>query len=248
MINVIINADDFGLNQSCTRAICKAFQKGIITDTTMVANGTAFDEAVEDIRKYNLEDKIGIHFNLTEGKPLTEMITAMPAFVKNGVFHGKINRAKCLSKVEKNAVYKELSAQIQKLEQAGIAVNHADSHHHIHTGIFIAPIFAQVCREHGIKKVRLHRNIGDISIIKRFLKSSYNIWLHMKKFDTTVYFGAMQDVETVGLKNNLEIMVHPEFDKEGNLIDKYVEKDRFNIGKQLALPAGEYTLRGYREL
>lgn len=35
----IINADDFGQTESCTRAIYEAFQKGLITDTTMVANG-----------------------------------------------------------------------------------------------------------------------------------------------------------------------------------------------------------------
>ena len=38
---VIINADDFGQTESCTRAIYEAFQKGLITDTTMVANGEA---------------------------------------------------------------------------------------------------------------------------------------------------------------------------------------------------------------
>ena len=46
MQGVIINADDFGLNEHCSLAIAEAFKKGLITDTTMVANGEYFDDAV----------------------------------------------------------------------------------------------------------------------------------------------------------------------------------------------------------
>ena len=44
---LIINADDFGMNESCNRAIVLAFQKGIITDTTLMANGHAYVHAIE---------------------------------------------------------------------------------------------------------------------------------------------------------------------------------------------------------
>jgi len=43
---VIINADDFGMSESCSRAIALAFEKGLVTDTTMMATGDFFDEAV----------------------------------------------------------------------------------------------------------------------------------------------------------------------------------------------------------
>ena len=32
---IIINADDFGQTESCTKAIYEAFESGLITDTTM---------------------------------------------------------------------------------------------------------------------------------------------------------------------------------------------------------------------
>jgi hypothetical protein len=248
MKKVTINADDFGLNSSCTAAICQAFEQGLITDTTMVANGEAFEAAVGDIEKYHIENKIGIHFNLTEGKPLTTAITQCPTFVSDGQFHGHIDRLKSLSKAEKKAVYEEFTAQIKRLETAGIKVIHADSHHHIHTGIFIAPIFARVCKEHGISKVRLHRNIGTIPTYKKWIKAIYNKWLRNKGFTTTEFFGSMEDVEKVGVCDNLEIMVHPEFDPQGVLIDKIDEVDGGAVGKELARPAGEYHLRGYKDL
>jgi hypothetical protein len=243
-----INADDFGLNSSCTAAISQAFEQGLITDTTMIANGEAFEAALEDIEKYHLENKIGIHFNLTEGKPLTDAITRCPAFVSDGQFYGHIDRLKMLSKAEKQAVYEEFTAQIERLESAGIKVTHADSHHHIHTDIFIAPIFERVCKEHGISKVRLHRNIGTIPTYKKWIKALYNKWLRKKGFTTTVFFGSMEDVEKVGVCDNLEIMVHPDFDQQGILIDRVNTVDGKAVGKKLVRPDGDYHLRGYKDL
>lgn len=247
-IRITINADDFGLNPSCTGAICIAFSNGLITDTTMVANGSSFENAVDYIQNYQLQEKIGIHFNLTEGKPLTDEIVSLPIFCSDGIFHGKVNRLKPLNRQEKAAVYKELSAQIEKIEQESIIVTHADSHHHIHTGIFIAPIVVRVCKEHGIKKIRLHRNIGSIALVKKIVKKLYNCWLQIHDFETTTYFGSMDDVRQVGVLDNLEIMVHPEFDGNGILIDKTAELEGRSVGKPLELPAGYYTLRGYKDL
>lgn len=248
MIVIRINADDFGLNSSCTKAICEAFEKKLITDTTMVANGSAFDEAVEAIKQYNMGKKIGIHFNLTEGIPLTSKIKECDSFVKEGVYQGKINRNKWLNKKEREAVYKELTAQVMRLKEAEINITHADSHHHIHTCAFIAPIVKRVCKEQGIEKIRLHRNIGSISIIKRIIKKIYNIWLIASGFKTVKYFGSMEDVENIGIKDQLEIMVHPEYNKKGQLIDKTDEKNGQAIGKILRRQKGNYILKGYSDL
>ena len=164
---IIINADDFGLSDSVNRAIAAAFSDRLISDTTMLANGKAFDGAITLANEEGFLDKIGIHFNLTEGEPLTEEIKKCPSFCENGVFHGKIDRLKPLSRTEKSALYTELSAQVQKIRSAGLNIDHADSHHHIHTAVFIAPIVFRVCRENGITKIRLHRNIGAIPSYKR---------------------------------------------------------------------------------
>lgn len=248
MYKIIINADDFGLNESCTKAICNAFRAGLITDTTMVANGEAFDLALGAIKEYRLENKIGIHFNLTEGKPLTTNICDIEKFTHDGIFHGKVDRVKLFTKKERTAIYEELSAQIERLQNVGIVLSHVDSHHHIHTGIFLAPIFIKVCKEHGIQKIRIHRNIGRISRVKMIVKRLFNLWLKLNGFKVMQYFGAMEDVKFVGIKDNLEIMVHPEYDKAGTLIDKIDELDGHAVGRPLVLPAGEFILRGYRDL
>lgn len=216
---VIINADDFGLSASVNRAIATAFENKLISNTTMLANGQAFDEAVTAAQAGGFTERVGIHFNLTEGKPLTEDITKFPSFCKDGVFHKKINRLKPLSKAEKAAVYKELTAQALKIKNAGFNIDHADSHHHIHTAVFISPIVFSVCREFGINKIRLHRNTGNIRFYKKTVKNVYNRGLRNKGFVTTDYFGSLKDICDV-LPESLEIMVHPDYDKDGVIIDR----------------------------
>lgn len=237
MMQLIINADDFGLNKSCTRAICEAFKKGFITDTTMVANGQAYQEAVDSIQKYGLQKKIGIHFNLTEGVPMTDEIKQYESFCQDGKFHGKINRLKPLSKAEKVVAYNELDAQIRRLEDDEVCITHADSHHHIHTAVFIAPIIIRVCKEHGINRIRLHRNIGNLKYYKRIIKNLFNAWLKCNGFITTKLFGALKDVEETlekkAVHSLVEVMVHPEYDKHGVLIDKEKSGTEGAIGKKM---------------
>ena len=133
--DIIINADDFGLNDHASKAIAQAFREGRITDTTMIATGGYFDEALALAKEQGFLDRIGIHLNLTEGEPLTEDILRCKSFVENGSYHHRNNRWKPLSAFEKQAIYKELSAQIEKIRRTGITITHADSHHHIHTAV-----------------------------------------------------------------------------------------------------------------
>ena len=250
MKSIIINADDFGLNEHCSKAIAQAFREGLITDTTMMATGEYFDEAVGLAKEQGFIDKIGIHLNLTEGEPLTEDIKKCKSFVENGSYHHRNDRLKPLSSFEKQAIYKELTSQVEKIQNEGIQLTHADSHHHIHTALFVAPIAAKVCKEHGIAKMRLHRNIGSISSFKMIIKKKYNAWLHKQGFMTTEFFGSLRDIENADIPNNCEIMVHPDFDKNGVLIDRHGMEDGFPIGDKLPDLRAErnVTLKGYAEL
>ena len=233
MTEIIINADDYGLNRHCTDAIKECFSRKLITSTTVMATGMCFDQAIIIARENGFSDNVGIHFNLTEGKPLTAGAETSPLLCENGCFKGEFSRYKMLSTTDKMIVYNELTAQIEKLESCGIVPSHADSHNHIHTATFFAPIVAQVCKEHGIHKVRIHRNIGAIPLYKKVGKTAYNQWLHQSGFITTHYFGSMEDVEVNGLCDDLEIMVHPDYNKDGALIDRVDEQNGFPIGKSM---------------
>ena len=130
---VIINADDFGQTESCTRAIYEAFQKGLITDTTMVANGEAMELAFAMAPE--MRGHIGAHLNLTEGPALTPAMRKNAKFVSNGrftdYFKTRSNYFRRLSPQDKQDIYEELTAQMERLIAGGIELTHADSHHHI---------------------------------------------------------------------------------------------------------------------
>ena len=106
---VIINADDFGQTESCTRAIYEAFQKGLITDTTMVANGEAMKLAFA--RAPEMRGHIGAHLNLTEGPALTPAMRKNAKFVSNGrftdYFKTRSNYFRRLSPQDKQDIYEE---------------------------------------------------------------------------------------------------------------------------------------------
>lgn len=234
MTAVIINADDFGMSESCTKAIVECFEKGLVTDTTMLANGVYFDEAVKLAKLHGFDDKIGIHLNLTEGEPLTEDIKGCPRFVTDGRFNKSYDRALPLSAEEQDAIYKELTAQAVKLEKAGLSITHADSHHHIHTGVWIAPIASRVCREHGIEKIRMIRNLGGRRVSSAD-EVRYKEQLKEYGLISTRYFTYMSDIQGMDIPDSTEILVHPDYDEHGSLIDRK--------GKEKGIPFGNPITR-----
>lgn len=241
---VIINADDFGMSESCSRAIALAFEKGLVTDTTMMATGDFFDEAVGLAKEQGFFDRIGIHFNLTEGVPLTEDICRLSDFVLDGRFYKGYDWQKPLTEDEEQAVYRELCAQVIKLCGAGIGITHADSHHYLHNAPYLAPIFVRVCKEHGIEKLRLQRNLGTDEA------SEVNAFYREQGLCTTTYFGRLRDVEKMDIPDHTEILVHPDFDRDGRLIDRRGTADGYPVGVPLVDLKERYgvDLGGYRDL
>ena len=231
---LIINADDYGLTESCTKAIAQAFDKGLISSTTACANGEYIQEAFLLAKEKCFLDKIGIHINLTEGRPLTEKISNDSFFCQGGVFHGKIDRLKKPSQEQLDEIRKEIEAQIERLLSLGYTISHADSHHHIHTCVYFVDVIKDVLFSYGIKKIRLHRNIGEIPFYKKIVKNWYNKKLKKQGFITCDSFGSINDFATTKKRGEIcEIMVHPDYDKNGTLIDRILHENGENIGEPL---------------
>lgn len=222
-MKVLINADDFGWNVSCTDAILQSFEKGYITSTTMCANGEAFDYAVQKVQKTEYKDRVGIHFVLTEGQPLTERIRKNPLFCdEQGQFHGKFPRYQWLDRTTRQQIREELTAQAKRFADSGLSFHHADSHHHSHTAPFVTPIVRKVMKEFGISGLRLHRNIGAISMPKMVLKQLWNKSIGALAY--TDYFGSFEDIKENQLlleqEGVLELMCHPDLDKDAVVVDR----------------------------
>lgn len=144
MKRLIINADDFGFTRDVNAGIVHAHIHGVLTSTTLMANGDAFEDAVRLARETPSLD-IGCHLVLVQGQSL---ITGKP-FPKNP-------RALVFELARKRLnVYAELRAQIEKIVAEGIMPTHLDTHKHTH---LVPTVFRQVVRlafEFKIPYVRL---------------------------------------------------------------------------------------------
>lgn len=209
--NIIVNADDFGLSAETNSAIVEAFERKVISSTTLMANMPGFEDACELAHQHRLLGKIGLHLNLTAGYPLSSAIRRCPRFCDNvGKFVGRQSRFR-LSKKERLAVETEIGSQIKACLDRGVCPTHLDSHHHVHTEWAIGATAITVARQYGIKAIRLSRNCGrGIDVVHRLYKLAYNTRLRMYGLAKTRYFGASEDVrEILGTASgDIEVMVH----------------------------------------
>ncbi len=157
---LIITADDFGRDQSCTIAIAGALQSGTITATSIMANAPEFERACSLARELGLTDRIGVHLCLDEGRPLSPMMRAHT----DGRGHLHVPRSlKPLTADLSRAVEAELTAQIDRVLAAGIRPTHLDSHRHIHTTFPIGRIVVQLAKRYAVPYVRPARTIASRS-------------------------------------------------------------------------------------
>lgn len=98
MNNLIINADDLGLSESVNDAIVYCLKNEYIDRATLMVNMPGTQDAINKIISNSLQDKIGLHINLTEGRPLTTKIINTE-FCEDGFMTGKIFKTNPLSKV-----------------------------------------------------------------------------------------------------------------------------------------------------
>jgi len=156
MKRLIINADDFGLSPGVNRGILEAFQKGVLTSTTMLVNLDHFAESVA-IAKAHPELPVGIHLSLLWGRPVSPPESVPTLVSEDGTFPSDLTvlaRRYYTGWLSLAEVRAEFAAQVRKLLAAGITPTHADSHKHIHCLPGIMRQIASVAREQGIERVR----------------------------------------------------------------------------------------------
>jgi predicted glycoside hydrolase/deacetylase ChbG (UPF0249 family) len=133
---LIVNADDFGYTAGVNRAIVEAHTRGIVTSTTLMANGPAFSEAAR-IAGGTPRLSVGCHVVLIDGSPLLapNQISSLrgtsggPSFRDGLMSFAARSIAGLLDPEEIEA---EATAQIRKVQSFGIAVSHFDTHKHTH--------------------------------------------------------------------------------------------------------------------
>src|SRR5205823_13974693 len=128
MKKLIVTADDFGLTEGVNQGIIEAHCRGIVTSTSLMANGGAFEHAVARAREAPRLG-IGAHLNLTQGPTVTPP-TVVRSLVKRdgamGIGPIALGQKIATGKVRLGEVELELRAQIEKILGAGIGLTHVD--------------------------------------------------------------------------------------------------------------------------
>ncbi|MBI2820524.1 MAG: ChbG/HpnK family deacetylase [Acidobacteria bacterium] len=152
---LIVNADDFGYTSGVNRAIVTAHRTGIVTSTSLMANGAAFADAVEQLESSPSLD-VGCHLNLVEGTPLSPP-EQIPHLVRGGgEFHTlrEFGLRVATGRVPMTEIEREFAAQIEKIITAGIRPSHLDTHQHTHLHPKVAAALARVGQQYGISWAR----------------------------------------------------------------------------------------------
>lgn len=158
MKRIIINADDLGADEARNEGIMDAVRAKTVTSVSILVSGPAFQDALQRIRSLDhVKISFGIHFNISEGRPLSSGLRALTGtdgcFLKKAAAHQLLIHGGDAGL--EHEIVRELDMQIKALEDAGLRLTHIDGHHHVH--VFPAAIKA-VCaaaKQHGIPWVRI---------------------------------------------------------------------------------------------
>ena len=135
MRSLVTNADDFGFTRDVNEGIVYGYRDGILTATTIMATGAAFDHAVS-LARDNPGLDIGVHLVLVGAEGFPPSVPRL------------------LLSLATIRIYEELVRQVRRVIDAGIRPTHLDTHKHTH---LLPPVFsamARIAREFGIPWIR----------------------------------------------------------------------------------------------
>lgn len=224
-----IHGDDFGRNPAKTEAIDALICGGKIQTTTLLVNLNDTEHAVELAKKHGYQERVCLHLNLSEGKPLTEAVKKTGLCNASGVYrwaHSKRILATCMFPGAIHAIRKEAEAQMKVFREMGFSSRRMDSHDWI---LFNYPVWLAVkplLKRYGFETTRrgcerwIRTQKLPLRKYYRFMEKRISKSLKMEE----TWSGGLKsfrDALNRGLitaETRAEIMTHPEL-IDGELID-----------------------------
>lgn len=143
-MQLIINADDFGMTKCINDAIIEFGQLGVITSTTVMVNMPFADDILIllPLKKIGL----GLHLTLTQGKLISDPLRIPSLVNPKGDFFSIQEFKKRISagKIKQKHIFIEVEAQYQKMYAlVGNRLDHFDSHQDINKLELVSDV---ICR------------------------------------------------------------------------------------------------------
>jgi chitin disaccharide deacetylase len=178
---LIVNADDFGLTIGVNRGIVESNRNGVVSSTTLMANGPAFDDAVAAARSAP-SLSVGCHVVLVDGTPVSppdaiETLLAVRS-AEPDKFYSSLSAFAAralLGGFDRDQLVAEITAQIRKIQNAGIEVTHLDTHKHTHIFPEILIALLRAARICGVRAIR-NPIVPVKAMPARQFKSNRELW------------------------------------------------------------------------
>jgi len=183
---LIVNADGFGFTFGNNKGILETLEAGIVRSISTNVNFPAVEEIHKVAENYP-SVSIGIHLDLTVGKPVSKPADIPSLLGKNGEFYPPPEFVKrlLLRRIKRDEIERELSNQIEKLLDMRIKITHWDSHQnqHLNPGFFYPAV--KITKKYGIERMRTHRHYlltiepnHKIVVLKYYLKHLDRLIVH----------------------------------------------------------------------
>ncbi|HXT77317.1 MAG TPA: ChbG/HpnK family deacetylase [Candidatus Eisenbacteria bacterium] len=164
MKNLIVNADDLGWTEGVNQGIAEAHRNGIVTSTSLLANGAAFASGVE-LARSTPGLGVGVHLNLSDGEPIAPRELVATLLNDEGEFAG--GPEALLLRIAKRDVTvreaeQEWEAQIERVKEAGIQPTHLDGHKHVHMLPGLFEVALRLAKRYGIGAIRVAHEASSL--------------------------------------------------------------------------------------
>ena len=125
---VIINADDFGMSEGFNYGVIKALRDGVASSTTIMINQPAAEHAISLLKEVP-GTFVGLHVNLTTGRPVSDP-EKIPSLVKpNGDYIGSKDFKTHKKQFVYEDAYTETKAQVERFKDLmGYYPQHIEGH------------------------------------------------------------------------------------------------------------------------
>ena len=156
---LIVNGDDFGLSTQVNAGILHAHRSGILTSTSLMVTGPAWEDAVA-LAKATPSLSVGLHLTLVQGRAvlspdlLPDLIDHEGNFSHNPTLAGL---RYFFSRRARAQVRAECRAQLERFLATGLTLAHVDGHLHLHMHPAVHAILLDLAKEYGIAAMRLTR-------------------------------------------------------------------------------------------
>jgi hypothetical protein len=147
--NFFVTADDFGITKRISDGMMHLAQKGVIHRLSLLTNMPGTSHAL-NLAKENLSVPIGLHFNLTEGRPISDACKSLLSPSGHFISRGQLLPRLMTHSISRDEIRGELMAQFEVIRKAGIQVAYLDSHQHIHVLPLINKVFQEFAIQHSL--------------------------------------------------------------------------------------------------